>query len=40
MIQEIYDIECEYSNLLYQEVGMLEEVKFISSTMSTMPYSV
>ena len=27
MIQEIYDIECEYSNLLYQEVGMLEEVK-------------
>lgn len=27
MIQEIYDIEYEYSNLLYQEVGMLEEVK-------------
>ena len=27
MIQEIYDIECEYSNFLYQEVGMLEEVK-------------
>lgn len=27
MIQEIYDIECEYSKLLYQEVGMLEEVK-------------
>lgn len=27
MIKEIYEIECEYSTLLYKEIGMIEEVK-------------